>query len=67
MGEPDVVDELVRVSTKVRDWLERLADASEARGRDLKASLPALAEANEADAKNYRETARALTVALEPF
>lgn len=62
-SSPPEVEALVEASTKVRDWLIRLAEASEHRAIK-NARFSSLVEANEADAKNYRATAAHLTAAL---
>jgi hypothetical protein len=55
---PDFYREAVRVV----EWLDRIADAADERARTC--GYPSLAEANAADAKNYRASAKGLRAAI---
>ena len=50
-------------ASRVVDWIEKLADAAEKRAKDR--SFSSLADANAADAANYRASVKLLKKALE--
>lgn len=54
--------DLYREAVRVVEWLERLAVQAEARSTDTR--FLTLAEANAADAKNYRASAKGLIAAI---
>jgi hypothetical protein len=56
---------LVRESKKVVAWLKALAGFAESRAKDKR--FLSLSEANAADAKNYRATAKHLEASLLPY
>lgn len=59
------VAELIAKAEKVAGWLDAQATAAQGCAQDTR--FPSLAEANAADARNYRAIAKDLRAALAPF